>query len=131
MSWANNFQKCIGFVVKKRIGRPMLCGHATCAWSQCGEEIDVAGCYQMRRERSGIWKWGNGQFGKAKICFMRPAWPTQPPSVARDAQQAKFSTALGMWQALTESEKQAYNEIADRQGKRGYDYFMSRTLKSL
>lgn len=131
MSWANKEEKCIGMVVRGKLGRPMDCGWAMCGWSQCGESIDWCGTYQMRRVRKNIHKFGNGKFGKPTICKMMPTWPVQPPSVLRDAQQAKFVTALGMWQSLTSEEKSAYNVIADKKRRRGYDYFMSKTLKSL
>jgi hypothetical protein len=131
MAWATKEEKMIGFIVKGKIGRPMLCGWAMCGWSQCGEDIEFNGTYQMRRSRIG-----NGidkpiVFGKAKICKMMPTWPVQPPSVLRDAQQDKFKTALQMWQNLTIEEKKAYNTYACRLSRRGYDYFMSKTLKSL
>jgi len=102
-----------------------------CGWSQCGDIGELNGVYQQRRHR----KWdGIGGFiiaQKQNNFFQKPAWPAQPPSEARDAQQAKFKTALEMWQALTIEQKKYYNTIANRRSKRGYDYFMSKTLKSL
>lgn len=117
-------------VVRKRIGRPMLCGWAWCGWSQCGEEIELAGVYQMRISRKGI-KTGEPVVGPKRICFMAPTWPIQPASALRDAQQAKFITAFGMWQDLTDEEKAWYREIALKKRRKGFNYFMSITLKSL
>ena len=131
MPFLNEQEKVIGFVVKGKIGRPMLCGWAMCGWSECGEDIEWNGTYQMRRTRKGNGLHEPVVFGKSLICKMMPTWPIQPPSEARDAQQAKFRVALQAWQALTPEEKSGYNEIACRLSKRGYDYFMSKYLKSL
>lgn len=117
--------------ITKRLGKPNLFGWIRFGWSEFGENSPYNGFYQQRRNR----QW-NGIDGfiisqtQRNFC-MKPYWPVQPPSEARDAQQAKFITALGMWQALTAEQKKDYNTIAIRKSRRGYDYFMSKTLKSL
>lgn len=118
-------------VMRKRLGKPNMCGWFMCGWSECGDDNPVSGVYQQRRHRR--WNGAGGFISeKRPLNFvMKPAWPVQPPSAARDAQQAKFKTALAMWQALTEEEKLVYNRNANRRSKRGYDVFMSETLKSL
>ena len=124
-------QRILGFQIKKRLGKPNMCGWSIPGWSECGDDNNFSGVYQARQNR--VWN-GDGTFtlfGKRKCFQMRPAWPVQPPSVARDAQQAKFKTALLAWQALTDEQKKAYNTIATRRSKRGYDLFMTKTLKSL
>lgn len=117
--------------IRKRLGKPNLFGWCIFGWSEFGDDNPYSGVYQQRRNR----KWdGIGGFiiGKVqKNFYQKPAWPVQPPSAARDAQQAKFKTALQMWQALTNEQKKVYNQIANRRSRRGYDYFMSKTLKSL
>lgn len=123
-------QQILGFKITKRLGLPNMCGWSVCGWSECGDDNDFNGEYQQRRPRIG-----NGLnepiiFGKPKNFARRPIWPEQPASEARDAQQTKFKNALLAWQALTESQKQAYNTYASRLSRRGYDYFMSKTLKS-
>ena len=119
------------FKISKRLGLPNMCGWAIPGWSQCGDDQAWSGVYQQRRNR----KWnGIGGFiseQHPRNFLMCPAWPSQPPSEARDAQQDKFKTALQMWQALTADEKLSYHRIANRKSRRGYDYFMSLTLKSL
>lgn len=124
-------QQILGFKIKKRLGLPNMFGWIIFGWSQFGDDNIFNGVYQQRRNR----KWdGVGGFiiGKKPKNFMQcPAWPVQPPSEARDAQQAKFKNALLAWQALTESEKRVYNTYASKLSRRGYDYFMSKTLKSL
>jgi hypothetical protein len=118
-------------VVRKRLGKPNFFGWIRFGWSEFGDDNYASGVYQQRRNRR--WNGVDG-FISAKHprnFIMKPAWPVQPASVARDAQQAKFTTALGMWQALTTEQKKYYNTIANRLSRRGYDYFMSKTLKSL
>lgn len=131
MPFLKPFQGLFSLIQQKRLGRPMLCGWAMCSWSQCGEENPCAGVYQQRYPRLDFWTKGYTPKGRRSNFVMRPCWPSQPPSEARDAQQAKFVTALRMWQALTTQQKKFYNDYATRISKRGYDYFMSKTLKSL
>jgi len=131
MPFIDPFEKIPAFVITKRLGLPNKCGWAICGWSQCGDIDDCSGVYQQRRPRKGNGLAAPIVFGSQKNFFQKPAWPPQPASVARDAQQAKFKTALGMWQALTNEQKKAYNTSAIRRSKRGYDVFMSKTLKSL
>lgn len=131
MPFITPYEKIPAFKITKRLGRPNQCGWAICGWSQCGDVNDCSGVYQQRVRRLDFWTPGYTPAGKKDNFIMKPAWPSQPPSEARDAQQAKFSTALSMWQALTNEQKQAYNLIATRRSRRGYDYFMSKTLKSL
>jgi len=130
MSWATKKEKTIGTVVRGKLGRPMDCGWAMCGWSECGESIEVSGTYQMRRVRKKVHKFGNGKFGKPKICKMMPTWPVNTITVPRTIVRGNFATAISMWQALTIEEKQAYNITAAKRRRRGFDYFMSLTLKS-
>jgi len=131
MPFIDCWEKIPAFKITKRLGKPNMFGWIIFGWSEFGDDNEYAGVYQQRRNR----KWnGVGGFIIAKSqrnFFQKPAWPTQPPSEARDAQQAKFKTALSMWQALTDEEKKAINKIATKMSRRGYDYFMSKTLKSI
>lgn len=131
MSFIKPFEKVPCIKIRKRLGLPNQCGWIICGWSQCGDDNKYCGVYQQRRHRKGNGKLAPVIFGSPKNFFQMPAWPSQPPSVLRDAQQDKFKIALSMWQALTTNEKMAYNRYASRLSRRGYDYFMSKTLKSL
>lgn len=131
MPFINWLEKIPAFTIRKRLGKPNQFGWIVFGWSEFGDPCEYSGVYQQRRHR----KW-NGAGGfiisqQQLNFFQKPAWPVQPASTARDAQQAKFVTALGMWQDLTTAQKKYYNKIASRKSKRGYDYFMSITLKSL
>lgn len=131
MPFIKSFEKIPALIIRKRLGLPNMCGWSIPGWSQCGDDNNYTGVYQQRRPRHFNSVTGKWEFGRQKNFWQMPAWPIQPASVARDAQQAKFVTALEMWQALTSEQKVAYNTIASRRGRRGYDYFMSKTLKSL
>jgi len=124
-------QASIAMKIRKRLGKPNMYGWMMYGWSEYGDDNEFSGVYQSRKHRRYN---GDGTFtlyGRNKNFVMKPAWPSQPPSAARDAQQAKFVQALEMWQSLTEAQKKAYNTIATKRSKRGYDLFMSQTLKSL
>lgn len=130
MAWATKQQKVVGFTVRGRIGRPMLCGFAMPGWSQCGEDIELAGVYQGRISRKGI-TLGQPIVGRHEICFMRPCWKQYEGSEAQGVQTDKFKTAMTMWQGLTAEQKAYYNNIAVKKSRRGYNYFLSITLKTL
>ena len=120
-----------GDVLRKRLGKPNLFGWIKFGWTEFGDDNKYQGVYQQRRNR----KWdGIGGFimtSGPRNFIMKPAFPVYPNSDAQQIQTGKFKTALAMWQALTNAQKQAYNKIANRMSRRGYDYFMSKTLKSL
>jgi len=114
-----------------RMGRPMLCGYAWCGWSQCGEDIEMAGVYQQRRHRIG-----NGLrepiiFGAQKNFFQAPTWPVNPRTVKQQAWRSNFADAVLAWQNLTDEQKAYYNAKNDRRGWSGYNYYLSCYLKSL
>ncbi len=130
MPFINVCEKIPAETIRGRMGKPNYFGWIIFGWSEFGDSNNCAGVYQQRRNR----KWdGVGGFiiGKVqKNFFQKPAWPVQPPSELRDAQQLKFKNALLAWQALTIEEKTVYNHIASKKSKRGYDYFMHEKLKS-
>ena len=124
MTWKKKTEGLISIIQQGRMGRPMLCGQAMCGWSQCGEDIEQAGVYEMRRKRQGIWKWGNGQFGKASVCVKAHYWPNNPKTVNQVICQDKFALAITAWQALTPTEKLVYNEKVGKRVMSGYNLFI-------
>lgn len=129
MVWAPQTLQKIGFTVRKRIGRPVGCGWAMCGWSHCGEYSDFAGVYQMRYSDKGR-HIGQPRRGHKYICFMRPCWKAYEYTDDQKIQTDKFKAAMSAWQGLTDEQKAYYNEIADRKGRRGYNYFLSLTLNT-
>lgn len=121
-------QRAIGFTIKKRLGKPNMFGWIIPGWSEFGDDNIFTGVYQTRRRRKGNGISAPIIFGKPTNFMQRPAWPSQPPSEARTAQQTKFKNALISWQNLTQEQKDFWNTKADKQRKRGYDYYMRRVL---
>lgn len=130
MAWATKQQKSLGFELRGRLGRPSLYGFGIYGWSQYGEDYETNGVYQMRYSDKGR-VWGTPRRGHRNICFMRPCWLTYLNTITQQVQTGKFKTAVSSWQALTDSERLSYNKIANRRGTRGYNYFLSKMLKSL
>lgn len=124
-------QQALGFTIKKRLGKPNMFGWIIPGWSEFGDDNIFAGVYQQRRNRVGNGKNKPVQFGSQKNFMQLPAWPPYVLTTRRVTQQEKLKTALLMWQNLTEEEKSVYNKTATRRSKRGFDLFMSKTLKSL
>lgn len=129
MPFLENKKKIIAMKITKRLGLPNMCGWSICGWSQCGDENEFCGVYQQRRRRKGNGKNEPVKFGSIENFVMLPAWPVQPPSELRDFRQGLFVSVLESWQALTQAEKIVYNKIAEKYNKRGYDYYMSKTIK--
>ena len=131
MPFIKVLEKIPGDTIRGRMGFPNGFGWLTFGWSRFGDDNYYQGVYQIRHHREYDGVGGFNIEKKQNQFYMKPAWPIQPPSTARDAQQNKFKTALSAWQALTDEEKAGYNKIASRSSRRGYDYFMSKKLKSL
>lgn len=120
----------MSMIQQGRVGRPSGCGWAICGWTQCGEYGEVWGVYQNRRERAGKWHWYNGIFGKTKTCFMKPCWPANPQYAEQQAWRAVFAAAIAAWQALTEEQKQEYNNRMKKRNRTGYHFYISEYLKT-
>ena len=54
--------------------------------------------------------------------------PTYTRTTAQDQQRNKFASAVASWNALSEAEKQQYNEQASPYGLTGYQYFIQQQL---
>ena len=117
--------------MRKRLGKPNMFGWIMFGWSEFGDNNPYSGVYQQRHNR----KWnGAGGFvmtSGPKNFIMKPAWPADRETFDRKLQREKLIYAMIVWQSLTAEEKMEYNKIASRIPKRGFDYFMSKTLKSL
>jgi len=100
-------------------------------WSEFGDDNYYQGVYQQRHNREWNGAGGFNMTSGPRNFIMKPYCPVNPKTAAQLVQQAKLVTALEMWQALTAEQKAEYNRIANRKSKRGYDYFMTKTLKSL
>jgi hypothetical protein len=128
MAWKKKTEGLISIIQQGRVCRPTLCGQAICGWSECGEDFEMGGVYEMRRKRSGIWKWGNGQFGKASVCVKAHYWPNNPKTENQVICQDKFALAVSAWQALTSEQKLVYNQRAKGRVLSGYNLFIREYL---
>lgn len=77
------------------------------------DPLGVNGIYQMRMTKRG----------KVPV-KMKFYAPTNPQSVAQEANRAKFAAAMSAWGALTDSQKAAYNVRAKRRGMFGWGLFI-------
>ncbi len=123
-------QQILGMKIQKRLGKPNQCGWIIPGWSEMGDDNEFTGQYAQRRPRKGNGLLSPIVFGTPENFRMRPYWPSQPFSEKRNAQQEKFHQAVHSWQALTKAEEDVYNKIANKYGRRGYNYFISKTIKS-
>lgn len=114
-----------------RLGRPMFCGEAWCGWSQCGEENEHVGVYQQRRKRSGNNHNWHISDPKPRNFRMKHTWPPQNDTPAKITSMQNFADAVAAWQGLTEEQKASYNELAKKLNRDGYQYFISKFLKSI
>lgn len=131
MPFVGTWDKVPCFSIKNRLGKPNGFGWIRPGWSEFGDNNEYAGVYQGRRRRRGTFIGEPVIFQEKDNFFMKPTWPIDPATSAQLTQRAKMTTAVGMWQALTISEKKAYNEIAVRRSRNGYHLFLAQTLKSL
>lgn len=124
-------QQIVGIKIRKRLGLPNGCGWAMCGWSECGDDNEFTGVYQQRRNREWNGAGGFNMVSGPRNFYMAPAWPTFPGTEAQIEKNDNFATAVSMWQALTTEQKESYNQIAIKKNRKGYNYFLSLTLKSL
>ena len=95
------------------------CGLGICGDLVCGSDDELTGIYQTRH-----WQ------GKPYNERMDYYWPHNLQSVAQQAGRTKFAAAITAWQALTENQKEVYNEKAIGKQMSGYNYFISYYLKN-
>lgn len=92
----------LGFGVSGKLGHPAK-----------PDPLNVYGIWQMRMTRRGK--------VPLKMKFYRP---TNPRSPAQQANRQKFANAMAAWQALTNQEKNAYNERAKKRQMFGWGLFI-------
>lgn len=131
MPFIDAWEKVPCISIKNRLGLPNGFGWIRPGWSEFGDNNDYAGVYQGRRRRRGTLVGEQVFLQQKENFFMKPCWPVDPATSAQITQRDKMATAVSMWQALTISEKKSYNQIAVRKSRKGYNFYLSLTLKSL
>lgn len=105
-------------------------GFAVMGKSRLGDSRMMGGVYQKRV--TGYNNTGRIAGRPRRVYFvkMRSYAPTNPQTVAQQANRAKFADARAEWAGLTAVEKSVYNRRANRMGRVGWRLFMSEYLKS-
>jgi len=78
---------------------------------------------------NGIWQMRMTKRGKVPV-KMKFYTPTNPQSVAQEANRAKFASAMSAWTALTSGEKAAYTIRAKRRNMFGWGLFVRNYYQS-
>ena len=81
--------------------------------------LNVKGIYQMRMTKRG----------KVPI-KMKFYTPTNPQTVAQQANRAKFAAGMAAWSALTPEQKLAYNKSSRKRQMFGWGYFLREYFKN-
>lgn len=116
--------------IRGKSGRSSGLGLYVCGAARCGESNQFGGIYQKRVT-------GYNQTGriahlprKTYYVRMRSYAPTNPRTVAQQANRAKFAAANAAWKLLTNEEKTQYNSKVKRPGQLGIHLFVSEYMKT-
>lgn len=105
-------------IAHNKIGIPNLFGTTRFGWSEFGVNMIEAGIYIYRRAKKYSRSWRRDFYQYAR-----------GTSVARDNASIKFGQAVSAWQALSDSQKMRYNDLAVGKRMHGYNLFISRYMK--
>jgi hypothetical protein len=123
-------EKLASLKITKRLGKPTFFGWLTFGWSEFGDDNEMSGVYQGRPRRKKYIRAGDTISGKRYNFFMKPAWPENTITPARQAVRDKFRDGVNAWKDLTPAEKLVYNIRADKQRRKGFCLFVSEWVKS-
>lgn len=103
----------MGFGMSKKLGRP--------EWD---DPLNVYGIYQMRMMDPNR-EPGRKSYKKSKRPLkMKFYTPTNPQTVAQQANRQKFADAMSAWGSLTDEQKNAYNKRARKLNLFGWNIFI-------
>lgn len=108
------------FDVKKKFGFPNGYGRAWFGISRYGDSNLQSGIYQTRRNRLG-------QITVKEKFY----WPPVNTSTAAMDTKANFADAVAAWQALSDGDKQTYDDLTYPRFMSGYNRFISLYLRGL
>lgn len=114
----NPSDNMIGFQVKKKLRASTMLAEYLLGVSEIGLPVDTFGVYQSRQKR-----WGH------PIVRMRSYYPTNPRTVAQQANRQKFTDGMVDYMALTDEQKQAYNKRAKPMGLHGRNLYLREYLR--
>lgn len=118
MTKVGPWEHFFSFQAKQKFSRKQELGTAIVGINELGD-LDI---------RSGVYQGRPTSKGRITV-RMKYYRPTNPQTVAQQANRAKYTDAVLAWQNLTDEQKTFYNKEGLKRRKRGYDYFRSLHLK--
>lgn len=131
----------VGDSVKGKIGRPTEYGRRRYGWVHFGQEQPIEGPTQY-----GYCRYGGSGYGEAwnrwgiyRVMSVKEHQvnvkerfyiPHNPQTEAQQANRNKFKDAISAWYALTDEEKEVYNERAKGKNMTGYNIFVKEYMLS-
>jgi len=116
----NKAEEGKGLEIRGKVGRPANYGRKRNGWVFYGEEKNPKwGIYRIFTQ--------TGTQKQVKCVFYIP---TNPQTEAQQANRNKFINALTEWNALTDEEKEVYNEKAKGKSMTGYNVFVKEYMLS-
>lgn len=112
-------QKLISQQTRGRFGRPSTYGRAHFGFNLLGADDSLSGIYKI------------AQFKEGRAVSLRPFhWPKNPRTEAQQANRSKFADGVTQYRALTPEQLAVINKVGQRLGMTGYNYFLSKYLRS-
>jgi hypothetical protein len=124
------FGGAMAITQRKKLGSPGYFGKLTFGFGLYGLSFDRAGIYQQRTVKKGEALPGRVWHYHKQPIRMKFYKPTYRRTEAQAARRDLFQTAISAWQALTAEQKKAYNVIAHRKSRTGYNLFISEAMLS-
>lgn len=109
----------LGVKIRKKLTASSAYGVRGYGAFHYGAGANFHGIYRVRH------RWG--KIIQEKLPFY---FPTNPQTEAQQTNRQKMNNAVVAWQALTDEQKEVYNEIAKGKDLSGYNVFLSEYLLS-
>lgn len=95
------------------------------------EADPLAGTYQKRVDGYNQYSRKPAKHRKSYPVLMRDCTPNNPRTPAQQAGRMRFKLAMQMWRALTQSERDEWNEKAAKYSRYGVHLYLKKTLAEL
>lgn len=127
---AGDFGAMYALSARKKQARSAGYGFAVYGASQYGVAKFNGGIYRRATRGYNQYTGPPGRGARQYHVLCRTYRPTNPQTVLQQAQRAKMIDAVSEWQGLTTEQKENYNRKASRNGRTGYNFFISGYLKN-
>lgn len=118
MAIVSTFEHVNSIEIRGKLGRPNGLGEMWCGWSECGDDLQIAGIYQKRRSQ-----------GKQIFVRMKHYHGANPQTVPQQANRSIFASAVSAWQALSDSEKKIWRAKKYPRYMSGYNRFLREYMR--